>query len=76
MYFFMFLLVTGFSKSYITLQLNDWKSGKQIVAKTFQSLRKCFQFIFYVSFQKVIAAQLQLNDWKSGKQIIANTLQI
>ena len=39
----------GFSKSYITLQLNYWKSGKQNVAKTLQIwaiLAKMFLIFF------------------------------
>ena len=34
--FFMFFLVTDFSNYNFTLQLNDWKSGKQIISKTLQ----------------------------------------
>ena len=82
--FIMFALVSGFSKSYITLQLNDWKSGKQIVAKSLQIwaiLAKMFSIYFVMillvkDFSKRYSSTLQLKDWKSGKQIITKTLQI
>ena len=65
------------------LQLNDWKSGKQIVPKSLQIwaiLAKMFSIYFVMillvkDFSKRYST-LQLNDWKSGKQIIAITLQI
>ena len=80
--FFMFLQLTGFSKNYSTLQLNDWKSVKQIVTKNLQIwkiLAKIFSiffmFLLVTDFSKRYST-LQFNDCLSGKQSIAKTLQI
>ena len=47
----MFILVTGFSKRYITLKLHDWKSEKRSVAKTLQIwaiLANLFSIYFFM----------------------------
>ena len=59
----------GFSKSYVTLQMNDWKPGKQIVANFGNPCENVLNLFFYVffwlqNFQKGITH----NNWMTGSQ--------